>query len=286
MKITPLELRKPDFKRSFRGWSPDEVQAMLSSAAEALEGLIRENKELKDKYAAIEDKVKNYQSLESTLNETMILAQKAGDSAREAAKREAELITTRAEVEAEKMLEQARARLMELKLEVEELEHQKQAYLLRLRSLVASQWKLLQEEKEEEQKLREFIETEKEEVPAEEKAERGTEKIVEEPTETAVAEGEDQGAATEAEAAQQEPEAVSEEFGEILEEAAPKEKKKDKRGKRKDASSIECDKSAAKEAEEGSEKQTENQAKPKLFWEDDSSEEKPPEQKDSSSPEK
>ena len=286
MKITPLELRKPDFKRSFRGWNPDEVQAMLSSAADSLEELIRENKELKDKRAALEEKVKNYESLESTLNETMILAQKAGDSAREAAQKEAELITTRAEVEAEKMLEKARARLMELKLEVEELEHQKQAYLLRLRSLVASQWKLLQEEKEEEERLREFMETEKEEVPAEEKAERGTGEIAEEPTETTVAEEVDQGAATEAEAAKKQPEAVSEELGEILEEASPKEKKKDKRRKSQDRKAIECGKKTPEETEESSEKETETQAKPKLFWEDDSSEQELPEQEDSSSPDK
>ena len=286
MKITPLELRKPDFKRSFRGWNPDEVQAMLSSAADSLEELIRENKELKDKSAALEDKVKNYESLESTLNETMILAQKAGDSAREAAKKEAELITTRAEVEAEKMLEQARARLMQLKLEVEELEHQKQAYLMRLRSLVASQWKLLQEEKEEEERLREFIETEKEEVPAEQKAGKGAGTTAEEPTETTVAEGEDRGAAAEAEAAKTQPEAVSEELGEILEEASPKEKKKDKSRKRQDKSSLDCGKGILEETEEGSEKETETQAKPKLFWEDDSSQEEPPEQEDSSSPEK
>jgi cell division initiation protein len=286
VKITPLELRKPDFKRSVRGWNPDEVQAMLSSAADSLEELIRENKELKDKHAALEDKVKNYESLESTLNETMILAQKAGDSAREAAQKEAELITSKAEVEAEKMLEKARARLMELKLEVEELEHQKQAYLLRLRSLVASQWKLLQEEKEEEERLREFMEAEKEEVPGQEKAERGTEEIAEKPTETTVAEEVDQGAATEAEAAEKQPEAVSEELGEILEQASPKEKKKDKRRKRQDKSSLESGKGIPEETEEGSEKETETQAKPKLFWEDDSSQEEPPEQEDSSSPEK
>ena len=43
MKITPLELRKPDFKHCMRGYRPDEVDAMLSSAADALEELIREN---------------------------------------------------------------------------------------------------------------------------------------------------------------------------------------------------------------------------------------------------
>ena len=41
--------------------------------------------------------------------------------------------------------------------EIEELEHQKHAYLMRLRSLVASQWKMLQEEEAEEAKFKQEI---------------------------------------------------------------------------------------------------------------------------------
>ncbi|MBN2289515.1 MAG: DivIVA domain-containing protein [Candidatus Glassbacteria bacterium] len=283
MNITPLELRKPDFKRSLRGFSPDEVRAVLSSAAEALEELIRENKELKDRKAALEEKTRSYQNLENTLNETLILAQKAGDSARQAAQREAELITSRAEVEAEKMLAGARARLMELKLEIEELEHQKQAYLLRLRSLVASQWKLLQEEKEEEEKLREIARTAYGDtgeagpdedlygqVPAAE-----TEDADQDEGETAKAEEQPQQEQPEAVEEASTAEAVSGELGEMLDEAASKGAKKEKGGKRSKAAGDQSEKEASAAAGEGEAGDPGNQENPKLFWEEGSDGEDP-----------
>jgi len=259
VKITPLELRKPDFKKSFRGFSPDEVLAMLSSAAEALEELIRENKELQDQNVALKDKLKGFRDLENTLNETLILAQKASDSTRQAAQREAELITARAEVEAEKMLENARARMMALKLEIEELEHQKQAYLLRLRSLVASQWKLLQEEREEEEKLRELAT-----AVAQERVPGGGGETL--PVEEAESFPEEQAGEKVSE-----PEAVSEELGEILEEASAKDKKKGKGGKRAGARDKEEENTLTGETGSGPEKDAETPAAPNLFWEEDSS---------------
>ncbi|MFC1537482.1 DivIVA domain-containing protein [Gemmatimonadota bacterium] len=271
MKITPLELRKPDFKHCMRGYNPDEVDAMLSSAADALEEMIRENKELKDKYAAIEDKIKTYQNMENTLNETLILAQKASDSARQAAQREAELITARAEVEAEKILEDARARQMKLKLETEELEHQKQAYMLRLRSLVASQWKLLQEEREEEEKLQDLIKTESGEE-AEGPIEKEPESEAAESEEVAVEKKDENKAAEEgeSEAGEQaaQPEAVSQELGEVLDEASTG-KKKGKSRKKRGAPSIECGKEDSAEPGESTEEDNETQANPNLFWGDE-----------------
>lgn len=151
MKITPLDLRKPDFKRTFKGYDVDEVREMLSSAADTLEEVIRENMDLKTRLAEMNERLKNFQNLENTLNETLILAQKAGESARQASQREAEMIVAKAEVEADRMLDAARARLRELKFEIERLDEQRQSYLVKMRSMVASQWKLLQEEFETEQ---------------------------------------------------------------------------------------------------------------------------------------
>ncbi|MEA2063491.1 MAG: DivIVA domain-containing protein, partial [Gemmatimonadota bacterium] len=166
MKITPLDLKKTDFRIAFRGFDREEVQAMLTSAAETLEDAVRENLLLKAKCETLEEKARVFQDKESTLSETLIMAQKTSDQSRQNAQREAELITAKAEVEAEKILDKARSRLMELKLEVEELEHQKQAYMMRLRSLVASQWKLLQEEKEEDERLHELYASKGEEALA------------------------------------------------------------------------------------------------------------------------
>ena len=146
MRVTPLELRKADFKRSVRGYNQEEVQHLLSSASETLEEAVRDNLELKQQLAGLKERLRNYESLEKTLNETLLMAQKASDSTRQAADREAELMIARAEVQAEKILDEARAQLHLLKNEIEMLGHEKTAFLVKMRSLVASQWKLLQEE--------------------------------------------------------------------------------------------------------------------------------------------
>ena len=146
MKVTPLELKKADFKRGLRGYNPDEVQQLLASAAESLEEAVRDNKELKEKIIQLQERLRYYESMEKTINETMLMAQKSSAATRQATEREAELIVARAEVEAEKLLEEARAELKGTRREIEMLGHERHAFLVKMRSLVASQWKLLQEE--------------------------------------------------------------------------------------------------------------------------------------------
>ena len=147
MKLSPLELKKADFKRGFRGFNKEEVRNLLASAAETLEELIKENKEFKERLIKLEERVKNFEDMEKTINATLVTAQKASESARQSAEREAELNVAKAEVQAEKILEDARAELNMLKREIEMQGHEKNAYLVKMRSLVASQWKLLQDEK-------------------------------------------------------------------------------------------------------------------------------------------
>ncbi|MBW7996552.1 MAG: DivIVA domain-containing protein [Candidatus Glassbacteria bacterium] len=146
MKVTPLELKKAEFKRVLRGFNPDEVSDLLAAAAETLEEMVRENRSLKDKLVHLGERLKTYESMEKTLNETLITAQKAGDSTRRAAERESELIVAKAEVQAEKLVEEAKSELKRIKYQIEMQEHEKKAFMVKMRSLVASQWKLLQED--------------------------------------------------------------------------------------------------------------------------------------------
>ncbi len=146
MKITPLDLRKPDLKRVFKGYDVDEVRQLLSAAADSLEESLRENLDLKNRLTELNERLKNYQNMESTLNETLIMAQKAGEASRQAAQRESELIVAKAEVESERLLDETRARLRGLKIELERLEEERQTFLVKMRSLIASQWRILQEE--------------------------------------------------------------------------------------------------------------------------------------------
>lgn len=262
MSITPIELRKAEFKKNMMGYNTDEVTALLSSAADTLEDLRREVSGLREKNKGLEDKLESYQGLERTLNETLIMAQKASDSSRQNAERESDLIISQAEIQAEKLISKAKTRLLELNVEIEELEHQKHAYLMRLRSLVASQWKMLQEEEAEEARFKQDInrvhaareeETVVPDVPVRKEA-----SVVE-------------GIAKEKEQVKKiSAESVSEDFGKLLEQNV--EENGEKPEKVGDRSLLPDNESEEKETPERESDDFDDN--PRLFWgEDDESEE-------------
>ena len=98
MKITPLDIRKQSFKKTFRGIDAEEVQAFLEMIAEEFERLNRENFEFKERERSLEAEVKRYRDLEEMLQETLRTAQKAADDVHENAKKEARLIMKEADI--------------------------------------------------------------------------------------------------------------------------------------------------------------------------------------------
>lgn len=279
MKVTPLELKKADFKRGFRGYSKDEVQNLLASASETLEELIKENMELKQQQIKLSERLKNFEDVEKTINETLIMAQKTSASARQSAEREAELTIAKAEVQAERILEDTRAELNALKRELEMLGHEKNAFLVKMRSLVASQWKLLQEEKISEPVVAETEEAaQPEEEPAREEAEEAG--VMEEKLEEAQAKEPEEVAAEpeEAEEAEKLPEGdFSKKLGEILKSDTEETEQETAEEIEPQPEEEEKEEKLLWEEEQGAEEQEqtegvqkeEDKEKPDVFWGDD-----------------
>jgi DivIVA domain-containing protein len=48
LRLTPLDIKKQEFKRSMRGYDPEEVNAFLEMVAEEFEALHREKNRLED----------------------------------------------------------------------------------------------------------------------------------------------------------------------------------------------------------------------------------------------
>lgn len=263
MKVTPLDLKKAEFKRGFRGYSKGEVQNLLASAAETLEEFIKENMELKQQQTKLSERLKIFEDMEKNINETLIMAQRTSESARQAAEREAELTIAKAEVQAEKIIEGARAELNGLKREMEMLGLEKNAFLVKMRSLVASQWKLLQEEKISEPVAPETEETmQPEEEPAREEAPET--EVVEE------AQLEEQGevAGEPEEEAERVPEGdFSKKLGEIL---------------KSDIEEAEQEKTEELEQIDETQKEEQKEDKTDVFWGDDEATEGKSDEKDES----
>ena len=144
MKLTPLDIRKHDFKKSMRGYDPDEVEAFMSMVSDELELLIREKNQLNDETIKLRTQLKDYQDVEQSLRETLVKAQNTVEESRANSRREAEIIIHEAELQAEHILKEAKEQLRELGHEIEMLEMQKESFAKRLHHLLESQIELLE----------------------------------------------------------------------------------------------------------------------------------------------
>ncbi len=144
MRITPLDLRKQEFKKAFRGYDTEEVDAFLEIVAAEFEQITKEDASLKERVESLETALAEYRNLEKTLQDTLLAAQRTTEEARANAQREAELIVRDAQIRAEKIVDQARAQVSEIKQEIANLKTQKDSFLARLRSLLNYQMYLLE----------------------------------------------------------------------------------------------------------------------------------------------
>jgi cell division initiation protein len=146
MTITPMDIQNKEFERSFRGYDIDDVDEFLDRVAKDIESFMRENMELKDQINQLLEKNKNYQKLEETMHNAIVVAQETAEEVKHSAKREADLIRREAESEAKRIIDEARSRSGKIMSEQEELFKQAQIYKMRFRSFVEAQLATLERE--------------------------------------------------------------------------------------------------------------------------------------------
>ncbi|VBB06183.1 diviva protein [Lucifera butyrica] len=148
--LTPLDIHNKEFKKGFRGYNEEEVDDFLDAIIRDYEKLYRDNIELKETVERLNSKLDHYQHMENTLHSTLVIAQETAEEVKLNAKKETELIMKEAEIRAQKMVEEAMAKVRRLTGEYEELQKQSQIYRTRLRTLLQAQMEMLQHAEEDE----------------------------------------------------------------------------------------------------------------------------------------
>lgn len=139
MKITAMEITNKEFKRTIRGYSPDEVDEFLDKIAEDYENVYKENSTLKEKLSNIEDKIDHYNKMESTIQNTLLLAQNAAEQARENAKKESELVVKNANDTAQRIIDKAHSDVIQITDEFERMKQEFCKFRTKFRSFMESQ---------------------------------------------------------------------------------------------------------------------------------------------------
>jgi cell division initiation protein len=143
MNITPLDITQKSFRKVFRGLDAEEVEAFLALVATEFEALVKEANVLREENQRQIEEIAEYRSRERALQETLVTAQKASEEIREAARKEAEITLSDAELQAEKIVQAGHARFLRIVDDINELKRQRIQFETALKTLVESHVKLL-----------------------------------------------------------------------------------------------------------------------------------------------
>lgn len=98
--LTPLDIRKQEFRKSLRGYDTIGVEDFRVRVADALERAIRDRQVLEERVAALTDQLRVFREREKAMNEALVAAQQLRQETRAAAEREGEAIVREAELRA------------------------------------------------------------------------------------------------------------------------------------------------------------------------------------------
>lgn len=143
-KITPLDIRKHSFKKSYKGYDTEEVDAFLEMLAKQYEEIVKENLTLNERVKGLEEQISEYKNLEKTLRDTLISAQTMTDKMKGNAMKEAELIVKDAEIKSEQIYADARKRSNDLRAEIADLEKQKESFIIKFKSMIKNHLQMLE----------------------------------------------------------------------------------------------------------------------------------------------
>ncbi len=148
--LTPLDIHNKEFKRSFRGYNEEDVDEFLDRVIKDYELLYRENIELKENMDRLNSKLEHFQHMENTLHNTLIVAQETAEEVKLNAKKTTELMLKEAEINAQKLVEEAANKVRRMASEYQDLKKQVDVYRVRMRTLVQAQLEILGESGEDE----------------------------------------------------------------------------------------------------------------------------------------
>ena len=146
--ITPLDIENKRFSKQINGYKVEEVDEFLDEITIDYEKLYKENKELKDNTEVLHNDVGQYRNIESTLQNTLVIAQKTADEIQSVAKQQAEQIIKDAEYQAKTRLEEINTQIMIKEKEIDELKKQFSVYKAKMESLLISQLELIKDMEE------------------------------------------------------------------------------------------------------------------------------------------
>lgn len=144
--ITPLDIENKKFgKQMMNGYSVEEVDDFLDDLTVDYSKNYKEITELKAKVEELSNSLAHYKTIESTLQNTLLMAQETSEEVKNVAKQKAEQIISDAKASSEKRVNELSNEIAMKEQALEDVKKQFDIYKAKMESLLISQLELLKE---------------------------------------------------------------------------------------------------------------------------------------------
>lgn len=150
MKISSIDIQRQKFKTVFHGYDAEEVKSYLTSIAEQMEELSRQNDKYKQEIDHLKDTLSDFEERDKILKNTLVTAQKNSEALTNNARKESELIVKEAEFKAAKVMEHAQNQVLKIQKDMMDLKLQRKALQDKIQTSISIMQKMLEYQQEEE----------------------------------------------------------------------------------------------------------------------------------------
>jgi cell division initiation protein len=152
MRLSAIDIKKQEFKKSMRGYDVSEVEAYLDTVGNTFENLFREYEMLREQITKLEEEkaelateIQVYRDNEKTFQKAIVKSQDMSEDILENAKKRAELIIKEAEILSSKTKIQAQEEFLNLKQELEELKQKNELIIDDIKNYLAEKLNSIEE---------------------------------------------------------------------------------------------------------------------------------------------
>lgn len=134
-----------NFNTVFRGYDKGQVKSYLDNVIKEYERLLNGKKEADKKILELQNNLKRFESLESTLNKAIFSAENSAEDIRRVARSEAESYINEAKKNASRIINDALLKAERANNEAERLKRNTESLKRRLRTIIEGQLEIIDE---------------------------------------------------------------------------------------------------------------------------------------------
>ena len=144
--ITPLDIDNKRFsKQVVSGYNVEEVDDFLDELTADYSKNYKEVNELRSKVEELNNSLVQYKTIESTLQNTLVMAQSTAEEVKNVAKQKADQIIEEAKANAQKQVDELNNEIIMKQKELDDEKKQFDIYKAKMESLLISQLELLKD---------------------------------------------------------------------------------------------------------------------------------------------